>query len=110
VGIALRNAGPGPATIKSIVFYVDRKPVQDAFEAGKTYGKLSEAELGFYELEPGDTLAVGEKVWLINYRKPKGAKVNQMLRQGPVWLIAEPRCRLPQSHPLVSALPVVSLL
>jgi hypothetical protein len=27
-------------------------------------------------MEPGDTLAVGEKVWLINYRKPRGGKVD----------------------------------
>jgi len=77
VGIAISNAGPGPATIKSVIFYVDRKSVQDAEEAGKTYGKLSESELGYYELEPRDTLAVGEKVWLISYRKPKGGKPNQ---------------------------------
>ena len=77
VGIAIRNAGPGPATIKSVTFYVDRKSVQDAEEAGTTYGKFGEGELGFYELEPGDTLAVGEKVWLIDYRKPRGGKLNQ---------------------------------
>jgi hypothetical protein len=76
VGIAISNAGPGPATIKSVIFYVDRKSVKDAEEAGMTYGKLSESELGYYELEPGDTLAVGEKVWLISYRKPKGGKIN----------------------------------
>jgi hypothetical protein len=27
VGIAIMNAGPGPASIKAITFYVDRKPV-----------------------------------------------------------------------------------
>lgn len=77
VGVAVSNAGPGPATIKSVVFYVDRKPVRDADETGKTYAKLSPSELGYEVLESGDTLPVGEKVWLINYRKPKGGKVNQ---------------------------------
>jgi hypothetical protein len=32
VGIAIMNAGPGPALIKSVSFYVDRKPVADADE------------------------------------------------------------------------------
>jgi hypothetical protein len=45
VGISITNSGPGPALIKSVTFFVDRKPVQDANEAGITYAKLSEAEL-----------------------------------------------------------------
>jgi hypothetical protein len=77
VGIAITNAGPGPATIKAITFYVDRKPVADADDMGRTYAKLPAAELDSQIMEPGDTLAVGEKVWLINYRKPRGGKVNQ---------------------------------
>ncbi len=77
VGIAVNNAGPGPAIIKSVTFYVDRKSVRDADEAGRDYAKLSESELGYSELEPGDTLAVGDKVWLIKYRKPRGGKVVQ---------------------------------
>jgi hypothetical protein len=36
VGIAISNAGPGPAIIKSVTFYVDRKSVRDAEEAGIT--------------------------------------------------------------------------
>jgi hypothetical protein len=39
-GIAITNAGPGPASIKAITFYVDRKPVADADEMGRTYAKL----------------------------------------------------------------------
>jgi hypothetical protein len=77
VGIAITNAGPGPATIKAITFYVDRKPVADADDRGRTYAKLPAAELDSQITEPGDTLAVGEKVWLINYRKPRGGKVTQ---------------------------------
>ena len=30
VGIAIINAGPGPAAIKAVTFYVDRKPVAEA--------------------------------------------------------------------------------
>lgn len=77
IGIAISNSGPGPATIKSVTFYVDRKSVRDAEEAGNTYGGLSLPELDYYELEPDDTLAVGEKEWLIQYRKPRAGKVNQ---------------------------------
>jgi hypothetical protein len=47
--------------IKSVTFYVGRKSVRDADEAGE-YAKLSADELGYTELEPDDTLAVGEKV------------------------------------------------
>jgi hypothetical protein len=34
VGIGVRDAGPGPALIKSVVFYVDHKPVAVAYAAG----------------------------------------------------------------------------
>ena len=77
VGIAITNAGPGPAVIKSVTYYVDRKSVRDAEEAGTTYGHLSGVELDYVEFDPDDTLAVGQKEWLINYRKPHGSKINQ---------------------------------
>ena len=44
---------------------------------GRTYAKLPAAELDYQIMEPGETLAVGETVWLISYRKPRGGKVNQ---------------------------------
>jgi len=75
VGIAVINAGPGPAVVKSVTFYVDRKSVRDADEAGRDYAKLDESELSFFELEPGDSLAPGDKFWLIKYRKPRGGKI-----------------------------------
>jgi hypothetical protein len=65
------------AVIKSVTYYVDRKSVRDAEEAGMTYGHLSDAELDYIEFDPDDTLAVGEQEWLINYHKPHGGKVNQ---------------------------------
>jgi hypothetical protein len=77
VGIAINNGGPGPATIKSVIFYVDRKPVQDADEVAKTYAKLGDNEYTYNEFDPDDTLAVNEKVWLIEYRKPRGGKINE---------------------------------
>jgi hypothetical protein len=53
VGIVITNAGPGPAGIKAITFYVDRKPVADADEMGRTYAKLPAAELDYQIMEPG---------------------------------------------------------
>lgn len=44
VGIEITNAGPGPAIVRSVTFYVDRKSVRDAEEGGTTYGGLSQAE------------------------------------------------------------------
>jgi hypothetical protein len=82
VGIAITNAGPGPASIKAITFYVDRKPVADADQMGQSYAKLSPAELDYQIMEPDDTLAVGERVWLISYRKPRGGKINQANKSG----------------------------
>jgi len=40
VGIAITNAGPGPAIIKAIQFYVNRMPVRDADDAGLNYVSL----------------------------------------------------------------------
>jgi hypothetical protein len=76
VGIAVNNAGPGPAIVKSVTYYVDRRPVKDYNQAVE-YGKINAEIVGYFELEPGDTLAVGEKDWLLQYRKPRGGKVKQ---------------------------------
>jgi hypothetical protein len=42
-----------------------------------SYAELTDAEFTFYEFDPEDTLATGGKEWLIQYRKPRGGKVNQ---------------------------------
>jgi len=68
IGIAIANSGPGPAVIKSVSYYVDRKPVKDAEEAAQN-GKLDVDDLSAFEFDEGDTLAVGEKEWLFRYRK-----------------------------------------
>jgi hypothetical protein len=77
VGIAIKNGGPGPATIKSVIFFVDRKTVRDADEVAKSYAKLNETEYSYSEFDPDDTLAAGETLWLIQYRKPRKEKLNQ---------------------------------
>jgi hypothetical protein len=68
VGIAIANSGPGPAVIKSISYYVDRKQVKGPEEAAQL-GKLDVEELSAFEFDEGDTLAVGQKEWLFRYRK-----------------------------------------
>jgi hypothetical protein len=73
VGISISNAGPGPAIIKSLTYYVDRKPVRDYSEAME-YGKINSDIVDYFEFEADDTLAVGEKDWLTQYRKPRAAK------------------------------------
>ena len=68
VGIAIANSGPGPAIIRSISYYVDRKQVKGPEEAAQT-AKLDVDRLSTFEFDEGDTLAVGEKEWLFRYRK-----------------------------------------
>jgi hypothetical protein len=73
VGISISNAGPGPAIIKSVTYYVDRKPVRDYSEAME-YGRINSDIVDYIEFEADDTLAASEKDWLIQYRKPHGTK------------------------------------
>jgi hypothetical protein len=72
VGLAVTNSGPGIARIKSITFYVDRVPVEDSTEALRR-GKFHENFDHGVQIDPGDSLAVGETIYLIDY-KPKDKK------------------------------------
>jgi hypothetical protein len=76
MGLAIINEGPGPAVVKSLTYYVDRKPVKD-YEEALQYGKINDDIVDYFELEPDDTLAVGEKDWLLKYIKPHGKKIKQ---------------------------------
>jgi hypothetical protein len=40
-------------------------------------GEFARLMQGGEALEPDETVTVGEKDWLIQYRKPRGGKVNQ---------------------------------
>lgn len=69
VGISVENAGPGPATIKSVTYFVDRKLTKN-LEQVIDLADLSEVH--YTDLDPGDTLAVGEKEWILKYAtKPR---------------------------------------
>jgi hypothetical protein len=75
VGISIENAGPGPAQIKSISYFVDKKPVGDVDKAIEQTGL---EEIQFLELEEGDTLAVGGKEqWLLKMSKKPHGKEEQ---------------------------------
>lgn len=49
VGIAIDNSGPAPTRIKSITYYVDRKPVRDISEAIE-YGKFDPHKVAYLSL------------------------------------------------------------
>jgi inorganic pyrophosphatase/exopolyphosphatase len=71
VGIVIQNAGPGPARIKSVTYFVDKKPVGDVDKA-TDFENMD--YIHFIQLEDGDTLAVGEKIWLLKYSKTQRGK------------------------------------
>jgi hypothetical protein len=71
VGIEIRNAGPGPAVIKSLTYYVDRKSVKDWTEA-EDYGKLNPVQIKTFEFALDDTLTVNENEWLVKHSKYHG--------------------------------------
>ncbi len=80
-GISIQNAGPGPAKIKSITYFVNKKPVADA-EKALEFAKVPKITDDVYtlELEEGDTLGVGQTEWLIKYaKKPRGKNQQEEL-------------------------------
>jgi len=68
VGVAIMNGGPGPAIIKSITYYVDRKPVKDESEAIQ-FGKLDSKQTNYFQFDEGDTLAANGKEWLLQHQR-----------------------------------------
>ena len=67
VGVSIENAGPGPATIKSIAYFVDKKPVGDVVKAMEFGHFKSPENIHTFQFEEGDTLAVGATEWLFKY-------------------------------------------
>ncbi|MHB8214871.1 MAG: hypothetical protein ACYDDS_02220 [Candidatus Sulfotelmatobacter sp.] len=75
VGIALNNSGPGPAKIKSINYFIDRKLVGDVNKA-LDFSNLG-PDVHFLEWEEDGTLGVGEKQWLLKWSKRPHTKKDQ---------------------------------
>jgi hypothetical protein len=70
VGIDIQNSGPGPAIIKSITYYSDKKFIGD-IDKLSSYTDLS--GVSTYDIEEGDTIAVGERHFLVSIKsKPNG--------------------------------------
>jgi hypothetical protein len=70
-GIRIENAGPGPARIKSVNWFVDRKPVGDV-EKAVDIEKL--VNVNFVEFDENDTLGVGAKEQLLEFsHKTRGS-------------------------------------
>ena len=65
VGLGIVNDGAGPAVVKTVTYYVDRRPVRGVDEA-LAFGKLNADLLDTIELERDDSLGVGATVWLIS--------------------------------------------
>ena len=70
VGVSITNPGPYVVKIKSIAYYLDRKPLQSMDELIDT-ARLNDVKTE--ELSNDAVLAVGEKTWLLYVdRRPKG--------------------------------------
>jgi hypothetical protein len=67
LGISVRNAGPGIATVRSVSYYVDRKRIEDINAALEKAQLLADHEVGI-DMESGEPLAAGETVWVLDYR------------------------------------------
>jgi hypothetical protein len=68
IGVAIENSGPGPAIIKSITYYVDRKLVKDVSEAVQ-YGKLDGKQTSYFDFDEDDTLGANHKEWLFWHQR-----------------------------------------
>jgi hypothetical protein len=67
IGLTVGNSGPGIAVMKSVVYYVDRKPMADG-DVALSAGQLDPKHDHGTDLEPDDSMGVGETVWLLEYR------------------------------------------
>lgn len=66
LGISVKNNGPGVARVDTIECYVDRKPISQIEEA-LAASNVKPSALHTVEWENGDSLAVGETVWLFRF-------------------------------------------
>jgi hypothetical protein len=64
----LATQGPGPAIIKSLTYYVDKKVV-GVVDKLLDFGDFADLQnIQSFDFEEGDTLAVGERQWLFSYK------------------------------------------
>jgi hypothetical protein len=72
LGVAVRNAGPGVATVKTVRYYVDGRLVGDINDAVDS-ANLDSNRLNEIELTD-DAMAPGEKVWVLRFIAKKADK------------------------------------
>lgn len=70
VGLSITNHGPGPATIMTVAYFVDGRLMKDG-DAVLDYAKQDGEQEKGVDLYEGDTLAVGETVWLFAHSTKK---------------------------------------
>jgi hypothetical protein len=71
LGLAVRNNGSGGAQIKEVLYYVDDGSVLNDSVAALTAGKFDVKEDAGNEIVAGNSVAVGEQIWLFNFRGKK---------------------------------------
>jgi hypothetical protein len=69
LGVAVRNSGPGVATIKSVTYYVDGKLISNIDDA-VDLAKLDSNRLNEIELTD-DAMGPGENVWVLRFTAKK---------------------------------------
>jgi hypothetical protein len=69
VSVAIGNAGPGIAVIRSITWFVDQKPLGSVREVVDSAHLNNPKNVQWEELDENESLAVGEKQWLLRYVK-----------------------------------------
>jgi hypothetical protein len=76
LGVSIRNVGPGVLTIRSITYYVDHKIVTDINDAVEKAQLDPDNDHGI-DLEAGDPMAVGDKVWVLDYRTKRKEEIKR---------------------------------
>jgi hypothetical protein len=70
IGISITYSGPGPAVIKSVSYFMDKKPIGDV----EKVADLTDLDIHEVEYEEGDTIGIGETQWLFKYHRRLNAK------------------------------------
>jgi hypothetical protein len=71
LGIVIENGGLGPAIIKSLDYYLDKKRVSDWNEVMRQF-LITDNSIVQYELEDDYVLSPANKFWAIKYEKSNG--------------------------------------
>jgi hypothetical protein len=73
IGLEIDNNGPGVAIIRSIDYFVDHHATPDLADAMTAAGLESDRDRG-EDIDDGDSLAVGQRVWVLEYRTTSKAE------------------------------------